>query len=196
MADGIRFVRIVNKVVLETVLIHMLFIRNWFFILFLLPLSVRAETISGKVIGIKDGDTIVLLTSQNQQYIIRLAHIDAPEKGQPFGAQAKWFTSSLLFEQDVRAEVTTTDQYGRLICVVFKDGENINQEILRKGYAWWFRKYSSDADYEEIENQAAARKIGLWCDENPIPPWDWRRNRKRQEALSLTISSNRIRFIS
>jgi endonuclease YncB( thermonuclease family) len=51
--------------------------------------SASADILSGKVIGVSDGDTITLLDSNRQQHRIRLAGIDAPEKAQPFGQRSK-----------------------------------------------------------------------------------------------------------
>jgi endonuclease YncB( thermonuclease family) len=61
------------------------------------------------------------------------------------------------------------------------EGRDINLEIVRLGLAWWYRKFadeqtSSDQKlYEAAETEARGKKVGLWADAEPIPPWEWRK---------------------
>jgi endonuclease YncB( thermonuclease family) len=83
-------------------------ITNKFLMAFLVALaagSAGAETISGKVIGVSDGDTITVLDAERTQYKIRVAGIDAPEKAQPFGQRAKESLSTLVFGEGGRCPV-------------------------------------------------------------------------------------------
>jgi len=141
-----------------------------------LPLSFEA-----KVIGIKDGDTIEVLYDK-KSIILRLAHIDCPEirKHQPFGWAAKKFTSDMCFMQVVQVENNgKLDTYKRLIAVITNGkSKNVNKELVKAGLAWHFLKYSKDKTYHELEAIARQNKIGLWADENPIPPWNWRKPKK------------------
>lgn len=136
------------------------------------------EDFQGKVIGVKDGDTIEVLYESNP-ITIRLAHIDCPEirKHQPFGQAAKKFTSDMCFGQIVTVENNGKfDRYKRLIAVIINDkNENVNKELVKTGLAWHYLKYSTNTSYDELEAVARQRKIGLWADENPIPPWEWRK---------------------
>jgi len=138
-----------------------------------------ATTFIAKVIGVKDGDTIEILLN-GKPLTIRLAHIDCPElkKSQPFGKAAKQFTSAMCFGQTVSiANENKFDKYHRLIGIVINDkGQNVNQELLKAGLAWHFKKYSTDKEYAALEVKAQAIRIGLWADKNPIPPWEWRRH--------------------
>jgi endonuclease YncB( thermonuclease family) len=129
-----------------------------------------------KVIGVKDGDTFVLLINGREQ-VIRFAHIDCPEKNQPFGHKAKQFVSEMCFGKYVTLiQFNKFDRYKRLIAeVILEDGTNLNKELIKNGLAWHFKKYSKDTNYEELELQARLNKIGLWRDSNPIAPWDWRK---------------------
>jgi endonuclease YncB( thermonuclease family) len=135
----------------------------------------------GKVIAIKDGDTIEVLF-ENNPITIRFAHVDCPEikKSQPFGQAAKRFTSQICFGQIVTVENEGKfDRYKRLIAVIINDKNvNINKELVKAGLAWHFLKYSTDTSYDELELLARQSKIGLWADENPIPPWDWRKPKR------------------
>ena len=129
-----------------------------------------------------DGDTITILTAEKDQVKIRLYGIDTPERKQPYSKKAGKFTSSLVAGKDVKVEVYDTDRYGRTVGVVYVDGINVNQEILRAGYAWQYRKYcvaSFCPSWSKLEQEAKAVKKGLWADPNPLPPWEWRRLRKK-----------------
>lgn len=131
-----------------------------------------------KIIGISDGDTVKFLV-ENQTYTLRLEHIDAPEKkgGQAFSTQAKKTLSDLCFRQEVEIEWKgEKDRYGRIIGVIYNhQGVNVNQEMVKKGMAWHYRRYSKDRTYSKLEDEARKKKIGLWQDPNPIPPWEWRK---------------------
>ena len=62
-----------------------------------------------------------------------------------------------------------------LLVGVYYDDKNLNEELLKAGLAWHFKRYSNDEKLQAMEDQARANKIGLWQESNPIPPWDWRR---------------------
>lgn len=134
----------------------------------------QAQTIRGKVISVADGDTITILTSQKKQIKIRLYGIDTPEKAQAFGKQAKKFTASLVARKNVTVTVHDTDKYGRSVGVVNVGNINVNQELLRTGYAWQYRKYCKDSfcdDWLELEKRAQVSRVGLWSDKNAVAPW-------------------------
>jgi micrococcal nuclease len=131
--------------------------------------------ITGKVISVKDGDTIKILYN-GKALTIRLAHVDCPEKKQPFGAAAKKFTSSKCYGQTVTVQHENKyDRNKRLIGVVINaKGENINTALVKTGLAWHFKKYSTQKEYAALENTARQNKTGLWADKNPVAPWEWR----------------------
>jgi len=120
------------------------------------------------------GDTITVLRERRPE-TIRLNGIDAPEKGQAFGERAKQFTAQLAFDQVVLVAVRDHDRYGRTVAdVLLSDGRSLTHELVRNGYAWWFRRYSSDARLVALESEARAAGRGLWADAHPVAPWDWR----------------------
>lgn len=146
------------------------------FILLFCPTLSHSNTITGKVISVTDGDSITILNG-SQQTKIRLYGIDTPEKAQAFGKQAKKFTASLTAGKQVSVEVYDTDRYGRSVGVVFINGINVNEEIIRAGYAWQYRKYCNTSfcdDWLKLEDHARSFAFGLWADSNPQPPWKWR----------------------
>lgn len=130
-------------------------------------------------IGVSDGDTITVLTTDKKQYKIRLEHIDCPEKSQPFGKAAKQFTSDFCFGETVKvAHKGVKDRNGRYIGVVYNTkNENLNKALVAAGLAWHFKKYSDDDSYAQLENEARKAQSGLWSEETPIPPWEWRKKR-------------------
>lgn len=130
-----------------------------------------------KVVRILDGDTMEVLY-KNSPIKIRLAHIDCPEKrkSQPFGNDAKKTLSDLCFGQQVTVYGQKYDRYRRLIAVVInQQRQTINQEMIKKGMAWHFKKYSKDSLYAQLEIDARKHKVGLWKGPNPVAPWEWRK---------------------
>lgn len=141
---------------------------------------VFAEEFIAEVIGISDGDTITVL-HDGQELKLRLASIDCPEKTQPFGARAKQCTASLCFQKQVTIRPLSKDRYKRTIAEInLPDGRNLNEELVRTGFAWWYRKYAPlNLGLEKLENQARENRVGLWTDPAPIEPWNFRRQSKR-----------------
>lgn len=136
---------------------------------------------SYKVIGVKDGDTIVLLIDGKEQ-TVRFAHIDCPEKKQAFGTKAKQFVSDACFGKYVTLIINDKNKYDRnkrLIAeVILENGKNLNKELVKNGLAWHFKKYSDSEEYDQLEKTARSKKIGIWNESNPIAPWDWRKQKK------------------
>ncbi len=132
-----------------------------------------------KVIGIKDGDTVSILF-EGKEKTVRLAHIDCPEKKQPFGNNAKEAISKLCFGKYVTLRGDgKTDRNGRLIAeLILPNGINVNKTLVKMGLAWHFKKYSKDESYAKLEIAARNKKAGLWKEKNAISPWEWRKLRK------------------
>lgn len=152
-------------------------------ILFLLSLNANSQTLTltGKVVGIMDGDTFKLLTQDSTIVKVRLANIDCPEKKQPYSQKAKDFTSQAIFGKNVSIDVLKKDRYKRSIAIVFyNDSLNLNNELIINGLAWHYKKYSKDVELQKMEDKARKNKIGLWQDPQAIPPWEWRDNKKNK----------------
>lgn len=131
--------------------------------------------IQGRVVVVHDGDSITVKVDGRDQIKVRLEGIDAPELGQPQGMKAKVELSGIVMSRQVVLEDKGLDQYQRTLATVKVGDVNANLEMVRRGYAWHFTRYSSDSDLAEAETQARANTLGLWKDANPVPPWDWRR---------------------
>lgn len=145
--------------------------------LILLLLATPGLAFTGQVVKITDGDTIQVIHHDRAEKV-RLADIDCPERGQPFGTKAKRFVVDLAAGKVVEVEVRTTDRYGRTVGEVFlPDGRSLNRELVKAGLAWWYRQYSKDVSLGKLETAARKAKRGLWVDPAPIAPWEWRRNK-------------------
>ena len=133
------------------------------------------QVFEGRVIGVKDGDTIEVLFD-SIPVRIRLAHIDCPENRQPFGSAAKKFLSELCYDRIVRVQQTDRpDRFGRTIAVIHIGDRNLNLAMVQNGMAWHFKKYSKDEEYAQAEIAAREIGIGLWADKEAMAPWQWRR---------------------
>ncbi len=152
-------------------------LRRCFLLLLLSAAPLSAWACVGRVVGVTDGDTIKVLCGQTELKV-RLAQIDAPERGQAFGAKAKEALSDLVFEGEVRLDLGLKDRYGRDIATVWRGRLDINREMVRLGFAWAYRKYLEDQSLLEVEAAAKAAKRGLWRDAEVVPPWDYRRRKR------------------
>jgi len=145
----------------------------------------QAETLSGVVIGVADGDTLTVLDADKVQHKIRLAGIDAPEKMQAFGNRSKESLSDLVFEKTVNVETNKRDRYRRDIGKLLVNGRDVNLVQVERGMAWFYRKYQREQSpndrklYEAAEDAAKDGKKGLWRDTDPVPPWEFRHTKTK-----------------
>jgi micrococcal nuclease len=137
--------------------------------------------LTGKVVAIADGDTLTILDADKVQHKIRLAGIDAPEKGQPFGTKARQALGDKVFGQTVRVDVVDIDRYHREVGRVHLGERFVNLEMVADGFAWDYVQYDKKGEFTAAETGARTRKRGLWADADPVPPWEWRKT-KRQTA--------------
>lgn len=147
-----------------------IYVMLLFFTLSILSFS---ESITGKVIAVSDGDTIKILVDKTT-YKIRLNGVDCPEKNQDYGQKAKQFTSDMVYDKVVTADVKDKDRYGRYVADVIIDDTTLNKELVRNGFAWHYKQYSNDEELSTLEDEARGSQVGLWADSEPIPPWDFR----------------------
>ena len=148
--------------------------------LILLALTAHAD-ITGKVVGVSDGDTITVLDADQVQHKVRLAGIDAPEKKQAFGQKSKEALSDCAYGQQVEVQGSKLDRYGRLIGKVLVKEQDCNLRQIPLGMAWHYKLYMKEQALEDRilytneENLAKNNKLGLWSDPTPdatlgLPP--------------------------
>lgn len=139
----------------------------------------------GKVVSVPDGDTITVLNSTNEQVRIRLYGIDTPEKAQSYGNKAKQALSGLVFGKMVEVSPVAKDRYGRTVAYILIDGEAVNGRMVKDGWAWVYHQYCKDSicsRWSEWEHEAKSLRAGLWAEDNPYPPWEWRHGSKRKQS--------------
>lgn len=138
-----------------------------------------ADTLSGVVIVVIDGDTVLFkpehYSPRSRAFLkVRLAGIDAPELGQPYGTAATRALKTLVLNQRVEIDTVATDAYGRKIARIRKGPLQVNAELVRRGLAWATR-YRRNGPLLDAEHSARGAQRGLWRDPAPTPPWVWRR---------------------
>jgi endonuclease YncB( thermonuclease family) len=130
------------------------------------------------VVAVLDGDTIEVLHNTHPERI-RISGIDCHEKGQAYGQRAKHAASDLAFGKEVTLQTHGHDKYKRTLAdVLLPDGMNLNQELVKQGWCWWYRKYATEnTTLEGLEKEARDAWKGLWADPQPVPPWEWRKRK-------------------
>jgi len=140
-----------------------------------------ASTVTGRVIHVSDGDTLIIEKDNGQQMTIRLWGVDTPEtgkdgqEGQPYGPRAKDFVVNTVHEKVVRVRLTGDKSYDRFIGTVMLGDYTLGEALVAKGYAWWYEKYAPDyTKLERLQASAKDNRRGLWSQANPVPPWEFR----------------------
>ncbi|MBI3902557.1 MAG: thermonuclease family protein [Nitrosomonadales bacterium] len=160
----------------------------------------HAEEFNAKVIAVLDGDTVLVLRGQ-QKIKIRLSDIDAPEvghagmgvqppnsqKAQDYGMASRKSLIDRVLKKQVQVNSRAVDDYGRLVAKIRLDGRSVNEEQVRRGMAWEYSHFHSDARYLALQREAQQARRGLWSMTDPQPPWQWRKahaNTPSQSALT------------
>lgn len=150
-------------------------------LLFLLPAAV-AETITGRILWVYDGDTVILIEPAGTWRKIRLWGIDAPETNQPYGREAAAELIDLVGRKRVKVEIKDVDRYGRTVGVIHQSWRNVNYTMVRRGAAWHYVEYAPDCRaLKGAETYARKRKLGLWKSQSPVPPWIWRKEKAKSK---------------
>ena len=168
------------------------------FLLFTFPF-LHAEILTGRVVRVTDGDTIVVLDADKAQHKILLQGIDAPERRQAFGTKSKEHLSDLVAGKTVEVDYSKYDRYGRVQGIVMVSGEDANLEQIEAGMAWHYKKYQREQSpsdrvmYSDAELVARRQKIGLWSDPS-LSPWDYRQaERDRRKSLEPFVGKSAAR---
>jgi endonuclease YncB( thermonuclease family) len=146
----------------------------------LAPAAVAGGTLVGRCIAVPDGDTIIVRTADRKRHDIRLQGIDAPEKSQRYGMVSTTNLTRLVYQKQVEVDWNKHDHYGRQVGRVYVGDIDVNLAQVDAGLAWVYREYLdelSPADrklFLQAEQAARERRLGLWRDRHPTPPWEWR----------------------
>ncbi len=149
-----------------------------------------AQQISCTVTRVIDGDTFHCIPEKppssakvhkDNTISVRMRGIDAPEKRQAFGEEARLSLKELIGGKIVKLDVKDIDRYGRVVAYVWLGNININLEQVKRGMAWAYTEYLDRpyaSEFYEAEKQARKQKLGLWQQNNPTPPWEWRKRNR------------------
>ena len=155
--------------------------RKIIFAIFIFSLSIIAVAVSGKVIRVSDGDTI-LIQSGSQKIRVRMYGIDAPELKQKYGEESKKYLEKRIMDKNVDIKVINQDQYGRKVGKVFYKNKDINLEMIETGNAWFYEYHAKrEKEYRKAFKNAQEQKLGLWKEKNPQNPRNFRLENKREE---------------
>lgn len=151
-----------------------------------LPLSALEPLYTATAVHVRDGDSLVV-SDGTKQRDLRLAEIDAPERGQPWAREAELALTRLVSGKALRVERVERDRYGREVSKVWVGDLCVACELVRGGHAWAFRKYLRDPRLLDLEREARAAKRGLWGDAgaSPVPPSAWRHGVRELSAERL-----------
>jgi endonuclease YncB( thermonuclease family) len=168
-------------------------------LLILIPFVIQGKepirTEEGLVKKVVDGDTVQVITSEGTRLKIRLYGIDAPEMakinrrtgivakpGQPYGEEAYRALESKVLGKSVKIVIMDIDRYRRMVSILYLHDEDINLEMVKEGWAWAYREYLTRphaSEYIDAENDARSKKLGLWTQANPLPPWEFRKRLRK-----------------
>ena len=134
--------------------------------------EVPDKAVEYRVSRVVDGDTIHMWGGTK----VRLYGIDTPERDQPYGTQATRNLNKLIGGRVFVVE-RDTDRYGRLVGVIYTpEGVNVNEAMVCNGSAWWYSRYAKgNRALSKCQAEAKKAALGLWADDDPMPPWEWRR---------------------
>ncbi len=151
-------------------------------VLLALPLAVfssgSAASLSGKVADVVDGESFSIV-SQNHPLKVKLIAVAAPDKRQSYAGVARQHLADLILNKYVTVRFSALED-GFLVGQVLLDQMDVGAQMIRDGAAWYNK--SDERLLGELErqiyggSQAAARaeRRGLWQDESPVSPWDYR----------------------
>jgi len=166
----------------------------------LAPSGAWCESIQGTAVEVSRGDTITVIDGKKGRHQVRLAGIDAPDSGQAFGPESRQNLAQLVLGRKVSVERRKDDIYGRIVahvtvqaadCPTCPPARDVALAQLEAGLAWWLRQerreqpLAEQGYYEYAEFDARARRIGLWRDTAPIPPWEWRKRQNKPFTTRL-----------
>lgn len=152
-----------------------------------------------QVLKVSDGDTISIQKVDNGKFVgeilkIRMYGMDAPEKSQDYGPESRQALEKLVAGKTLSIEIKNKDRYGRTVAIVYANGKNVNEEMVRTGNAWWYQEYAKkDTQFEEYQKNAMKKKLGLFSRKGYIEPWVYRKNKKENNSLAKTRTKTKIK---
>ena len=94
--------------------------------------------------------------------------------GQRFSDEARNYLQKFI-GREVHIQFVTRDSIkGSDLCIIYY-GFPVNAEMLKAGLAWYYERAPRMQAWKDLELKAQERKVGLWSEPDPIPPWQYRR---------------------
>ncbi len=154
----------------------------------------RTRLVGARVVHVADGDSFEARLSDGRRSGVRIGGIDAPESRQPWADRSRRHLRELIEAQPIWLDVGKTDRYGRIVAQVFvaspQDPGHASVDVghaqIASGLAWYYRRYGDElpatwrSRYDAAERDAQRRRIGLWQEDDPMPPWEWRQQKRRR----------------
>ena len=146
-----------------------------------------------QAVKVSDGDTMNVQKVENGKFTgevikIRMFGIDAPEKAQDYGSESKQALEKMVNGKTLEIEEKNRDRYGRTVAVVYVNGKNVNEEMVKNGNAWWYQEYDKkDTKMQAYQENAKKNKLGLFGKRGYVEPWNYRKE-KKAAATSKTKS--------
>ncbi|MGB7345528.1 MAG: thermonuclease family protein [Pirellulaceae bacterium] len=141
--------------------------------------EIATEEIAGQIERAMDGDSFHFAADSGERFEVRLEGIDCPEKAQPFGEAAKRWLEDLTQGRRVWLIPTGQDKYGRVLANAHDGQVWINGELIRQGLAWHYGQFNRDGRLANLQLDAQTSRVGLWQDQSPMPPWEYRKANPR-----------------
>ena len=152
--------------------------KSYIIALILILWSAAAYAWPGVVTQVHDGDTITVQREDTKEKVrVRLYGVDSPEKKQAYGKEST-AGAGAVFGKRVAVTEIADDRYGRPVAVVvdLDTGTSLQETMLESGLAWVYPQYCKGcATWRSLEKEARAKRVGLWQDERPVQPWEWRK---------------------
>lgn len=142
---------------------------------------IQQDQFSAQVTSVQDGDTMEVIWN-DKKVMVRLFGVDCPEDGQGFSTKARQYVEATCRNKTVKVVKHTIDPRGRIVGdVIMPDGKSLAKELLKAGYAWHYKEYSNDKELEGLEQKARKEKKGLWIENNPVAPWDYKKAKQKAQ---------------
>ena len=146
--------------------------------------GLAGNVLNGKVTSVIDGNTIEMRADDNETYKIMLYGVDSPELGQAYGEKAKKFLEKMILDKNVNVNIQGKDRWGNRLGVILIEGTvDPRYDLLEAGLAWTAER-DPVQELETIKEKARDKGKGLWKEQDPTPPWIYRRQQTMTQLKS------------
>ena len=148
---------------------------------YFLSTAAFALDLQGKVVAVLDGNTLQIVCQNDQTHVIQLIGIDSPELSQEYGEESKKYLEKIALGKKVTVSIEGKDRRGNPLAVVMINGKrDLRVDLLEEGLAWTSEK-NPLPELEKCRTRAENKAMGLWKQDNPTPPWTYRRKQSMME---------------